>query len=153
MGQITRNSISNLATTLAYEKKADESIALFEKLLESASKAEGPALSDAHYQFAAGLSILGRKDDSFRQLDAAVKAGFDDADQLSTDDDLKPLRGDARFAALVDEIKKKQPQAEIYTYPDAPHGFYCDERASYRKEAGDLAWKRTQEFLAKHMKK
>ena len=54
---------------------------------------------------------------------------------------------------VVESIKKKQPQAETYTYPDAPHGFYCDERASYRKEAGDLAWKRTQEFLSKHMKK
>ena len=54
---------------------------------------------------------------------------------------------------MVDEIKKKQPQAEIYIYPDAPHGFYCDERASYRKAAGDLAWSRTQEFLGKHMKK
>ena len=52
----------------------------------------------------------------------------------------------------VEEIKKKQPQAETYVYPGAPHGFYCDERASYRKEAGDLAWSRTQEFLAKHMK-
>jgi len=51
------------------------------------------------------------------------------------------------------ENTTKQPQAEIYTYPDAPHGFYCDERASYRKESGDLAWKRTQEFLTKHMKK
>ena len=51
------------------------------------------------------------------------------------------------------DIKKKQPQAEIYVYPDAPHGFYCDERASYHKEAADLAWSRTQEFLAKHMKK
>jgi carboxymethylenebutenolidase len=53
---------------------------------------------------------------------------------------------------VVDEIKKKQPQAEVYTYPDAPHGFYCDERASYRKEAGDLAWSRTKEFLTKNMK-
>jgi carboxymethylenebutenolidase len=52
----------------------------------------------------------------------------------------------------VEEIKKKQPQAETYIYPDAPHGFGCDERASYRKEASDLAWSRTQEFLAKHMK-
>lgn len=52
----------------------------------------------------------------------------------------------------VEEIKKKQPQAETYIYPGAPHGFYCDERASYRKEAGDLAWSRTQEFLTKHMK-
>lgn len=54
--------------------------------------------------------------------------------------------------ATVEEIKKKQPQAEAYTYPDAPHGFSCDERASFRKEASDLAWQRTYEFLAKHMK-
>jgi carboxymethylenebutenolidase len=52
----------------------------------------------------------------------------------------------------VEEIKKKQPQAETYIYPGAPHGFYCDERAAYRKEAADLAWTRTKEFLTKHMK-
>jgi carboxymethylenebutenolidase len=54
---------------------------------------------------------------------------------------------------VVDEIKKKQPQAETYVYPGAAHGFYCDERASYNKAAADLAWGRTQEFLTKHMKK
>lgn len=54
---------------------------------------------------------------------------------------------------VVDEIKKKQPQAETYVYPDAAHGFYCDERASYNKDAAALAWSRTQEFLAKHMKR
>ena len=53
---------------------------------------------------------------------------------------------------VVAAIKAKQPQAETYVYPDAPHGFSCDERASYRKEASDLAWSRTQEFLTKHMK-
>ena len=54
--------------------------------------------------------------------------------------------------ATVEEIKKKQPQAETYVYPGAAHGFYCDERASYNKGAADLAWSRTQEFLGKHMK-
>jgi len=54
--------------------------------------------------------------------------------------------------ATVEEIKKKQPQAETYVYPNAAHGFSCDERASYNKEASDLAWTRTQAFLAKHMK-
>ena len=54
--------------------------------------------------------------------------------------------------STVEEIKKKQTQAEIYTYPDAPHGFYCDERASYRKGPADIAWGRTQEFLTKNMK-
>ena len=53
---------------------------------------------------------------------------------------------------VVAEIKAKQPQAETYVYPDAPHGFSCDERASYRKEASDLAWSRTVDFLNKHMK-
>jgi carboxymethylenebutenolidase len=54
--------------------------------------------------------------------------------------------------ATVGEIKTKQAQAETYIYPGAPHGFSCDERASYRKEASDLAWKRTTDFFAKHMK-
>jgi carboxymethylenebutenolidase len=54
---------------------------------------------------------------------------------------------------VVETIKKKQPQAEIYVYPDAPHAFSNDDRPSFRKEATDLAWKRTQEFLAKNMKK
>ncbi|MGB7257404.1 MAG: dienelactone hydrolase family protein [Pseudolabrys sp.] len=53
----------------------------------------------------------------------------------------------------VEEIKKKRPDAEVYIYPGAAHGFYCDERASYNKAAADLAWSRTTEFLAKHMKK
>ncbi|HET7850668.1 MAG TPA: dienelactone hydrolase family protein [Pseudolabrys sp.] len=55
--------------------------------------------------------------------------------------------------STVEEIRKKRPEAEVYIYPGAPHGFHCDERASYRKEAADLAWSRTTEFLAKHMKR
>ena len=54
---------------------------------------------------------------------------------------------------VVEEIKKKQPQAETYVYPGAPHAFSNNDRPSFRQEATDLAWKRTQEFLAKHMKK
>lgn len=54
---------------------------------------------------------------------------------------------------VVEEIRKKQPQAETYVYPGAPHAFSNDDRASFQKEATDLSWKRTQEFLAKNMKK
>ena len=53
----------------------------------------------------------------------------------------------------VEMIKKKQPGAEIYTYPDAPHGFHCDERASFNEAASTAAWPRTMEFLKKHVKK
>ena len=52
----------------------------------------------------------------------------------------------------VESVKQKQPQAEVYVYPDAQHGFHCDERASFQKEASTQAWQRSMEFLAKHMK-
>jgi carboxymethylenebutenolidase len=54
--------------------------------------------------------------------------------------------------ATVEEIKKKQPQAEVYIYPGASHAFLNDDRASFQKEATELSWKRTMEFLGKNMK-
>ena len=54
----------------------------------------------------------------------------------------------------VDIIKQKRSQdCEIFVYPDAGHGFHCDERGSFHKASTDIAWKRTTEFFAKHMKK
>jgi carboxymethylenebutenolidase len=54
----------------------------------------------------------------------------------------------------VDTIKQKRGgDCEIYVYKDAGHGFHCDERGSFHKESHDLAWQRTLDFLAKHMKK
>lgn len=50
----------------------------------------------------------------------------------------------------VEIIKKKQPQAEVYTYP-AGHGFYCDERGSFHAPSATLAWERTLAFLAKNL--
>jgi carboxymethylenebutenolidase len=54
--------------------------------------------------------------------------------------------------ADVETIKQKQPQAEVYVYPDAQHGFHCDERASFGKNASALAWTRSMDFLAKNLK-
>lgn len=53
---------------------------------------------------------------------------------------------------VVEEIRKKQPQAETYVYAGAPHAFSNDDRPSFRQDAADLAWKRTYEFLDKTMK-
>jgi carboxymethylenebutenolidase len=48
----------------------------------------------------------------------------------------------------VRKIKALNPEIIMYVY-DADHGFNCDERDSYNKEAADLAFKRTLEFLKK----
>jgi carboxymethylenebutenolidase len=53
----------------------------------------------------------------------------------------------------VEMIKGKRTESEMYTYPDAPHGFHCDERASYNEAAAKVAWPRALDFLNKHMKK
>jgi carboxymethylenebutenolidase len=51
----------------------------------------------------------------------------------------------------VDAIKAAQPQAEIYVYPGAGHGFGCDERDSFDKAAFDTAQTRTLAFFAKEL--
>jgi carboxymethylenebutenolidase len=51
----------------------------------------------------------------------------------------------------VDNIKAKHPNAEIFVYDGAQHGFHCDERASYDKKSADVAWKRTMDFFGKHL--
>jgi carboxymethylenebutenolidase len=51
----------------------------------------------------------------------------------------------------VETVKQKRPDTEIHIYP-AGHGFNCDERGSFHDESATIAWKRSLEFLAMHMK-
>jgi len=49
----------------------------------------------------------------------------------------------------VETMKQKQPQAEIYVYQHAGHGFHCDERGSYDQPSSRIAWERTLGFLSR----
>jgi len=53
---------------------------------------------------------------------------------------------------VVDSIKAKRPEAEVYVYDEADHGFHCDERGSYHAESAKIAWGRSMEFFAKNLK-
>ncbi len=53
----------------------------------------------------------------------------------------------------VDTIKAKRPEVEVYVCSGAQHGFHCDERASYDKASADIAWPRSLDLFAKHLKK
>jgi serine/threonine protein kinase/tetratricopeptide (TPR) repeat protein len=103
----TLATMQNLASSLAHEGRADESIALYKKALESASQMDRPNQMQAHATFAGGLSILGRPEESFQQMQEAVKLGFTDADQLANDEDFKALRTEPRFAELLASIRKQ----------------------------------------------
>jgi carboxymethylenebutenolidase len=45
---------------------------------------------------------------------------------------------------------KAAAASEFVVYPDAPHAFHADYRASYRKEAAQDGWKRCLQWLNKH---
>jgi carboxymethylenebutenolidase len=42
---------------------------------------------------------------------------------------------------------------EMKVYPEATHGFFCDDRASYNEAAAQDAWDLTKAFFAGHLKK
>lgn len=51
----------------------------------------------------------------------------------------------------VEKIRASQPNAEIYIYENANHGFGCAERSDYNEIAYKLAQHRTLEFFKKYL--
>ena len=66
--------------------------------------------------------------------------------------------GDDSFIPLdeVERIKTRlaalQKTAETVVYPGAPHGFFCEQRDSYRAAAAGDAWTRMLKFFSQHLK-
>ena len=51
----------------------------------------------------------------------------------------------------VEKIRAARPDCEIHVFKGAGHGFNCDERGAYDKEAADGARKLAYDFFAKHL--
>jgi carboxymethylenebutenolidase len=49
----------------------------------------------------------------------------------------------------VQTIRQKRPECEIHVYPDAGHGFHCDERQSYNLRSAKIAWQRSLALLSR----
>jgi len=64
------------------------------------------------------------------------------------DDPYIPLTQVAHLRAEASRLGKR---VDVVVYPKAPHGFFCDERDSYRPEAAKDAWKRTLAFFSQHL--
>ena len=68
------------------------------------------------------------------------------------------LFGDADAGIPVEEVEQLRTAAasapvetEVVRYPDAPHGFHCDVRDSYRPDAAADAWQRTLAWFDRHL--
>ena len=58
-----------------------------------------------HYNFACSLALMGKKEESFGMLEQAVKLGYKEFDHMKQDPDLKSLRDDPRFEALLKRVR------------------------------------------------
>ena len=50
-----------------------------------------------------------------------------------------------------EKVQKLHPNAPLFVYQGAGHGFHCDERGSYHEASARQAWGRTIEFFKKHV--
>ena len=50
------------------------------------------------------------------------------------------------------ELTSKKVNFQMKVYPEATHGFFCDERQSYNEPAAKDAWEKTKSFFAQHLK-
>jgi len=53
--------------------------------------------------------------------------------------------------ADVERVRAAYPDAPLFIYPDAGHGFNCEQRDSYDAQAAALARTRTLEFFARYV--
>lgn len=60
-----------------------------------------PDNATAHYNLACSLALCGEAPRAILSLEAAVRLGYDDAAHLAADEDLRSLRDEPRFRALL----------------------------------------------------
>ncbi|MCH9046927.1 MAG: dienelactone hydrolase family protein [SAR324 cluster bacterium] len=84
-------------------------------------------------------------------------AGFlDEADKIDAPILFHFGEKDARIPLSdVEQVKEKvagKHDAQVFVYPEAEHGFHCDQRGSYQEAAARQAWARSMELFGKHLK-
>jgi carboxymethylenebutenolidase len=57
----------------------------------------------------------------------------------------------AQVDAIRAELAKHKIRNEVVVYPDADHGFFCDQRATYQKAAAEDAWKRVKQLFREEL--
>jgi dienelactone hydrolase len=67
---------------------------------------------------------------------------FGDLDQSIPMAEVNALRAAAAKAAVPTEVNR---------YPEADHGFHCNDRSSYHEASSKVAWAKTLQFLNEHV--
>jgi non-specific serine/threonine protein kinase/serine/threonine-protein kinase len=105
----TLESLESLAINLSHqERRYGEAEQLFREAIGRAKKAnQQGVLGLAWYNFACGAAIAGRHDEALEYLRQAIEDGFEETvDAMASDIDLKSLRGNVGFEALLAKLRQ-----------------------------------------------
>jgi eukaryotic-like serine/threonine-protein kinase len=103
--QETLRGMNRLGRALAAQGRYDETNALYASLFEKIARQPKSDLAQPWYDYGVMAARAGHPDDAFDHFDHAVALGFNNAEALRNDSDLKDLRGDPRFAKLIDRLQ------------------------------------------------
>ena len=77
------------------------------------------------------------------EIKCPMQLFFGAKDQLIPQDHVEQIRA---------ELTAKKVAFQLEVYPEAGHGFFCDERGSYHETSAKDAWEKTKAFFAQHLK-
>ena len=97
-----------LAITLSYEKQFARAEALTQEAIQKARRSPEPgALSVVWYNAACAEAVAGHTKAAMEHLQKAVDLGYADVGGMTSDKDLKSLRKDPQFIALLAKAKER----------------------------------------------
>ena len=62
-----------------------------------------------------------------------------------------PLIPQEHVAEINEALKTHDVNFQTKIYPEATHGFFCDDRASYHEVSAKDAWEKLKSFFAQHL--
>jgi eukaryotic-like serine/threonine-protein kinase len=107
--QSALETLESLGISISHDgQRYAEAEQLFREAIERATKANQPRiLAQAWYNFACGAAVAGRHDEAIKYLNRAVDNGFEvTVESIASDPDLKSLRGNVAFEALLTKMRQ-----------------------------------------------
>jgi carboxymethylenebutenolidase len=62
-----------------------------------------------------------------------------------------PLIPQEHVDKINQTLKDQKKNFSLKLYPEATHGFFCNERESYHQESAKDTWEKTKSFFAQHL--
>ena len=107
-GADTADNLERVGILYAYEKQYAKAESTLQQALQAVQRSsDKKQTAAAWYSYACAAAVAGHRDQAFEYLRKADDLGSTDVPNMANDEDLKSLRPDPRFAALIAQAKTR----------------------------------------------